>query len=127
MGRQVQRKFDDGWDAYRERVHKRQIELGVLPKGTALSRDDPDVQQWSALSADERRLFSRMMEVFAGFVEHTDHHIGRVINFLERIGELDNTLIMMISDNGASAEAVRPVQSTRISSSTMFPSRWKRT
>lgn len=97
-------KFDDGWDAYRERVYKRQLELGILPKGTALSRHDPDVQEWSALSPNERKLFSRMMEVFAGFVEHTDHNIGRLISFLERIGELDNTLIMMISDNGASAE-----------------------
>src|SRR5262245_6501850 len=96
-------KFDDGWDAYREHVHKRQLELGILPQGTALSRHDPDVQDWNTLSADERKLFSRMMEVFAGFVEHTDHHIGRVINYLERIGELDNTLLMMVSDNGASA------------------------
>jgi arylsulfatase len=97
-------KFDDGWDAYREGVHKRQIELGILPKGTALSRHDPDVQDWNTLSSDERKLFSRMMEVFAGFVEHTDHHIGRLINSLERLGELDNTIIMVISDNGASPE-----------------------
>ena len=97
-------KFDDGWDAYRERVHKRQLELGILPKGTQLSRHDPDVQDWNQLSGDERKLFSRMMEVFAGFIEHTDHHIGRLINFLDRLGELNNTLIMVISDNGASAE-----------------------
>jgi len=97
-------KFDDGWDAFRERVHKRQLESGVLPKGTELSRHDPDVQDWNSLSADERRLYARMMEVFAGFVEHTDHHIGRLMNFLERIGQLDNTLVMLISDNGASAE-----------------------
>lgn len=97
-------QFDDGWDAYRERVHKRQLEMGVLPKGTALSRHDPDVQEWSTLSSEERKLFSRMMEVFAGFVEHTDHHIGRIIDFLDRIDQLDDTLIMVISDNGASAE-----------------------
>jgi arylsulfatase A-like enzyme len=97
-------KFDDGWDAYRTKVHKRQLELGILPKGTQLSRHDPDVQDWSKLPAEEKKLYSRMMEVFAGFVEHTDHHVGRLINFLERLGELDNTLIMMISDNGASAE-----------------------
>ncbi len=97
-------KFDDGWDAYREKVHKRQLAAGILPKGTALSRHDPDVQDWSKLPADERKLYARMMEVFAGFCEHVDHHIGRVINFLERLGELDNTLIMVISDNGASAE-----------------------
>src|SRR5690606_10947783 len=53
---------------------------------------------------DERRLYARMMEVFAGFLEHTDHHIGRILSHLERLGELDNTLVMVISDNGASAE-----------------------
>ncbi len=99
-----QGKFDDGWDAYRERVFKRQKELGILPQGTALSRHDPDVQDWEKLPADARQLFARMMEVFAGFVEHTDHHIGRLVSFLEQIGELDDTLIMVISDNGASAE-----------------------
>jgi arylsulfatase A-like enzyme len=97
-------QFDDGWDAYRTKVLKRQLELGVVPKGTKLSRHDPDVQDWKKLSADERKLYARMMEVFAGFLEHTDHHIGRLINFLERLGELNNTLIMVISDNGASSE-----------------------
>ena len=62
------------------------------------------MQDWSKLSADERRLYSRMMEVFAGFLEHTDHYIGELIAFLKDIGEHDNTLIMVVSDNGASAE-----------------------
>ena len=62
------------------------------------------MQDWSKLPADERKLYARMMEVFAGFCEHMDHHIGRVIDFLEQLGELDNTLIMLISDNGASSE-----------------------
>ena len=75
-----------------------------MPKNAVLSRHDPDVQDWSKLSADERRLYARMMEVFAGFLEHTDHHIGRLIEFLSASGELDNTLIMLISDNGASSE-----------------------
>jgi arylsulfatase A-like enzyme len=97
-------QFDDGWDAYRAKVLKRQLELGVVPKGTKLSRHDPDVQDWKKLSADERKLYARMMEVFAGFLEHTDHHIGRLTDFLERLGELKNTLIMVISDNGASSE-----------------------
>ena len=96
--------FDDGWDAYRERVFARQKELGVLPPDAELSRHDPDVPEWESLSPDARRLSSRMMEVFAGFLSHTDHHVGRVLDFLDRIGELDNTLIMVISDNGASAE-----------------------
>jgi arylsulfatase len=69
-----------------------------------LSPRDPDVPEWSGLSEDERRLYARMMEVYAGFVSHADHHFGRVLDTLERIGELDNTLIMVISDNGASAE-----------------------
>src|SRR5208283_2163943 len=67
-------------------------------------RHDPDVPEWDSLSADQHRLYSRMMEVFAGFLDHTDHHIGRVLDFLKRIGEFDNTLVMVISDNGASAE-----------------------
>ena len=97
-------KFDDGWDAYRERVFARQKELGIVAEDAVLSRHDPDVQQWDELSDDERRLYARMMEVFAGFFEHTDHQIGRLLDFLEAIGQRDNTLIMVISDNGASAE-----------------------
>jgi len=96
--------FDAGWDNYREKVFARQKELGIVPDGTRLSRHDPDVADWNTLSADERKLYARMMEVFAGFLEHTDHHIGRLIAFLERMGLLENTLIMLISDNGASAE-----------------------
>ncbi|RKH10339.1 arylsulfatase [Corallococcus sp. CA047B] len=97
-------QFDDGWDAYRQKVFQKQLELGVLPKGTQLSRHDPDVQDWEALPPEEKRLYARMMEVFAGFLEHTDHHIGRLLKFLEDTGQLDNTLIMVLSDNGASAE-----------------------
>ena len=97
-------KFDEGWDVYRTKVFERQKELGIMPKDAKLSRHDPDVQDWSKLPADERKLYARMMEVFAGFCEHMDHHVGRVIDFLEHLGELDNTLIMLISDNGASSE-----------------------
>ena len=97
-------KFDDGWDAYREKVFARQKELGIVAEDAVLSRHDPDVQQWDELFDDERRLYARMMEVFAGFFEHTDHQIGRLLDFLEATGQLDNTLIMVISDNGASAE-----------------------
>ena len=85
-------KFDDGWDAYREKVFARQKELGIVAEDAVLSRHDPDVQQWDDLSDDERRLYARMMEVFAGFFEHTDHQIGRLLDFLEAIGQLDNTL-----------------------------------
>ncbi|MEJ2007536.1 MAG: arylsulfatase [Acidobacteriota bacterium] len=90
---QYKGQFDDGWDAYREKVFNRQKELGIVPKNAELSRHDPDVQ-----------LYARMMEVFAGFLTHTDYHYGRLFNFLKTIGEWENTLIMFISDNGASAE-----------------------
>jgi arylsulfatase A-like enzyme len=97
-------QFDDGWDAYREKVFKRQKELGIIPKEAELSRHDPDVQDWNTLPPDEKKLYARMMEVFAGFLTHTDYHYGRLFTFLKELGEWDNTLIMFISDNGASAE-----------------------
>jgi arylsulfatase len=97
-------KFDAGWDAYREQVFARQKELGIIPQDAELSRHDPDVQEWDSLSADEKKLYARMMEVFAGFLEHTDNQYGRLFNFLKQIGEWDNTIIMFISDNGASSE-----------------------
>jgi arylsulfatase A-like enzyme len=96
--------FDDGWEAYREKVFARQKEQGIVPTDAELSRHDPDVPEWGTLSDDQRRLYSRMMEVFAGFLSHTDHHLGRVLDFLDGLGQLDNTLVMVISDNGASAE-----------------------
>ena len=96
--------FDDGWEAYREKVFKKQKELGIVPADAELSRHDPDVKPWKECSAQEKKLYARMMEVFAGFLEHTDHHIGRLLDFLKTIGEFDNTLIMVISDNGASSE-----------------------
>jgi arylsulfatase A-like enzyme len=97
-------KFDEGWDAYRERVFNNQKQIGIVPPNTKLSRHDPDVQDWDKLPAEEKRLYARMMEVFAGFLEHTDHHIGELIKFLKDINQYANTLIMLISDNGASAE-----------------------
>ena len=97
-------KFDDGWDAYREKAFKKQKELGIVPTDAELSRHDPDVQDWNTLSSGEKKLYARMMEVFAGFLTHTDYHYGRLFNFLKSIGEWENTLIMFISDNGASSE-----------------------
>ncbi|HPJ95095.1 MAG TPA: arylsulfatase [Deltaproteobacteria bacterium] len=96
--------FDDGWEAYREKVFAKQKELGIVPADAELSRHDPDVKPWSECTEEEKKLYARMMEVFAGFLEHTDHHIGRLLDFLKAIGEFDNTLIMLISDNGASSE-----------------------
>ena len=97
-------EFDDGWEAYREKAFTRQKELGIVPEYAELSRHDPDVPKWDTLSPEEQKLYARMMEVFAGFLSHTDHHIGRLIDFLKSIGEFENTLIMVISDNGASSE-----------------------
>ena len=96
--------FDDGWDAYREKVFARQKELGIVPADAELSRHDPDVPDWESQPPEARRLYSRFMEVFAGFLSHTDHQVGRLVEFLRVLGELDNTLVMVISDNGASAE-----------------------
>lgn len=97
-------QFDDGWDAYREKVFAKQKELGIIPPEAELSRLDPDVKPWDQCTADEKKVYARMMEVFAGYLTHTDHHIGRLLDFLKEIGEFENTLIMVISDNGASSE-----------------------
>jgi arylsulfatase len=97
-------KFDDGWEAYREKVFAKQKDLGIVPVDAELSRHDPDVPKWDTLGDDEKKLYARMMEVFAGFLEHTDFHIGRLLDFLKQIEEFENTLIMVISDNGASSE-----------------------
>jgi arylsulfatase A-like enzyme len=97
-------KFDIGWDKARETIFARQKERGIIPPNTELTPRPHWIQAWDSLSADEQRLYARMMEVFAGFVSHTDHHIGRLVAFLEEIGELDNTLLFVVSDNGASAE-----------------------
>ncbi len=96
--------FDDGWEAWRACSFARQRELGVVPEGTTLTERPPWVPAWDGLSADERRLFARMMEVYAGFLSHTDHQIGRLIDFLDAIGILRDTLVMALSDNGTSAE-----------------------
>lgn len=98
-------KFDQGWDKLREETLKRQIDLGVVPAGTKLPPMPKDVKAWDKLSADEKKLFTRQMEVFAGFAEHTDAEVGRLVTSLEEMGELDNTLFFyIIGDNGSSAE-----------------------
>lgn len=107
-------KFDDGYEAYRTWVLARMIEKGVLPKGTQLTPLNPlpkdvanpadFVRPWDSLNADEKKLFSRMAEVYAGFSEYTDVQAGRIIDHLEKTGQLDNTLIFYAADNGASGE-----------------------
>lgn len=98
-------KFDAGWDAYREQVLANQIKLGVVPKNTKLPPRNPGVKDWNTLSADEKKLYARFMETYAGFLEYTDYEIGRVINHIRETGELDNTLVIVsVGDNGASKE-----------------------
>jgi arylsulfatase A-like enzyme len=96
--------FDDGWDAWRERTYARQLESRVIPPGTRLSPRPPWVPAWDELGDTEKIVASRFMECFAGFLSYTDAQIGRLVSFLEDYGELDDTLIILVSDNGASAE-----------------------
>ncbi len=97
-------QFDTGWDNYRQQVFKRQLELGILPEGTDLSPRPNWVKAWDSLGEDDRRLYARQMEIFAAFLSHTDYHIGRLLATLQEFGDLDNTLVMLVSDNGASGE-----------------------
>ncbi|MGE0880938.1 MAG: arylsulfatase [Acidimicrobiia bacterium] len=97
-------RYDDGWEAFRERAFARQLEMGVVPEGTTLTERPPWVQAWRDLSPAARRVFARMQEGFAGFLTHTDAQIGRLLDHLERMGQLDNTIVLLMSDNGASAE-----------------------
>ena len=96
--------FDEGWDRWRERVHARQLAEGIIPPGTTLSPRPSWVPEWDSLSADDRRVAARLMEAFAGFLAHTDHELGRLVAHLESTGERDRTAIIVMSDNGASAE-----------------------
>jgi arylsulfatase len=96
--------FDKGWDAWREEVFERQLAAGVVPPGTGLTARPEWVDAWADLSADQRRMLARQQEVFAGFLTHTDAQIGRVLTSLERLGVMENTLVLVFSDNGASAE-----------------------
>ena len=97
--------FDDGWEALRSRTFLRQKELGVVPPGTIDTGRPSWVAPWEDLPTKERQLYARMMEVYAGFVTHTDAQIGLIMEFLDAMGVTDNTLVMFLSDNGASADA----------------------
>jgi arylsulfatase len=98
-------EFDKGWDQVRQETIERQSQMGVIPAGTKLANKPEDIKDWDSLPADHRRLFARQAEVFAGFMEQTDHEVGRFVGALQDIGELDNTLFIYIAgDNGTSAE-----------------------
>ena len=98
-------KFDEGWDAMREQILARQIKMGVVPEGTKLAPKPEAIQEWNSLSADQKKLFTRQAEVFAGFLDMTDHEIGRLVDAVEETGQADNTMIIFVyGDNGTSAE-----------------------
>ncbi|MCI0333182.1 MAG: arylsulfatase [Planctomycetes bacterium] len=98
-------QFSGGWDKLREETFARQKKLGVIPALAKLTPRPKEIPAWDEMSADQKRLFERQMETFAGFAEHTDHEVGRLVRQLEAIGELDNTLFFyIVGDNGASAE-----------------------
>lgn len=97
-------KFDEGWDVIRERWFENQKKLGIIPANTELNKRNEAVPAWDSLSADEKKLYARFMEVFAGFLEHTDEQIGKVLDYLDKIGVTDNTIFVLLSDNGASSE-----------------------
>jgi arylsulfatase len=97
-------KFDAGWDVARDTWFARQLELGLLPQGTTLAPRNPGVEPWDSLPENHRLLAARLQEAYAGFLEHTDAQIGRLVDELAAIDQLDNTVLMILSDNGASQE-----------------------
>jgi len=98
-------RFDDGWDAQRDRTFARQIELGIIPPDAELTARPDEIPGWDEMPDDLKPVLARQMEVYAGFLEHTDHHLGRLVDAVDELGVLDNTLIYyVIGDNGASAE-----------------------
>jgi arylsulfatase len=101
-------KFDIGWDKYREVVLARQKKIGVVPSDVTLPERNAILKAWDSLSPDEKKLYARFMEVYAGFVSHTDYEIGRLIDFVKKVGQLENTIIIVsVGDNGASKEGTQ--------------------
>ena len=100
-------RYDRGWDMARREWLARQKAMGIVPADVELPPSDPEVPAWDTLTPDEQRVAARHMEVYAGFLEHTDAQIGRLVAYLEEIGQLENTLLVLISDNGASGEGGR--------------------
>ncbi|AYC32393.1 arylsulfatase [Pseudomonas cavernae] len=98
-------KFDEGWDSYREETLARQKKLGVVPANATLTARPKDLPAWDSLNADQKRLYARMMEIFAGYGAHVDHEMGRVLDAVAKLPDADNTLIIyIVGDNGSSAE-----------------------
>lgn len=115
-------QFNQGWDKVRDETIARQKKLGIVPKNTDLTPRPDSIQAWSALSADEKRLFARHQEVFAGFLAQTDHEIGRLIKAIKKLPDADNTLIIYVAgDNGASAEGSVTGTSNNMMTQNGFP------
>ncbi|HBH54511.1 MAG TPA: arylsulfatase [Planctomycetaceae bacterium] len=100
-------RFDQGWDQVRAETFERQKQLGIIPKDTVLPPANPGVPAWAELTAEQKQVYCRLQEVFAGFLDHADHHLGRVFTALDELGVRDNTLIVLVSDNGASQEGLQ--------------------
>jgi arylsulfatase A-like enzyme len=96
--------YDEGWDVIRERRYRRQLELGIIPEGTALAPRNETVVPWDTLSADEKQVSARLQEAFAAMVDHTDSELGRFVDYLKSIDRFDNTIFVVLADNGASQE-----------------------
>jgi len=103
----VRGRYDEGWDAIRRQRYERQLEMGIIPAGTELPASNPDVPPWDSLRADEQRVAARLQEAYAAFVEHTDEQLGRLFDFLKRSGQIDDTVVIVTSDNGAAMEGGR--------------------
>ena len=97
-------RYDEGWDVVRQRWYRRQLERGVIPEGTRLAPRNPGVEPWDELPENHQRFAARLQEAFAAFLDHTDDQIGRLADGLRWLGQLDNTILMVLSDNGASQE-----------------------
>src|SRR5690606_13059050 len=97
-------RYDVGWDVIREERYRRQLELGVIPPGTELPPRNDDVVPWDSLSPEAQKVYAKFQEVFAGFLEHTDAQIGRLLDGLDALGRLENTIVVVLADNGASQE-----------------------
>ncbi len=97
-------RFDAGWDVARAEIFARQLELGVVPEGTELAPRNPGVEPWDELSENQQKLAIAMQEAFAAFLDHTDAQLGRLIDDLEALGRLNNTIVVVLADNGASQE-----------------------
>ncbi|MFK8026285.1 MAG: arylsulfatase [Ilumatobacter sp.] len=97
-------RYDEGWDVHRQRWFERQLELGVIPQGTQLAPRNPGVEAWDDLPENQQKVGARLQEAFAAFLDHTDDQIGRLVEGIRAMGELENTIFVVLADNGASQE-----------------------